>query len=398
MIQLIGLHSESTVEIREKLSIMPKHLEESTRKLLSICEEVVIISTCNRTEVYFNSEEYDEAKSEKIFGILNWDLDLKKNTFHIKGKRVAEHLMEVVCGFHSKILGEDQILGQVKCANERSVKIHGVKSDLQKLFQIAITCGKKFRDESKIYKIPVSSSSIVVKDAINKGLRKFMILGFGNVGELTLKYILGSDFDELYIAVRNVEAVKVIDSRVKIIKFEKKDQYYGQVDCIICCTSAPHSVVLKKDLPNKKLIIYDLAVPRDVEEKVLTMPEIKVYDIDKISVIDDENRKKRKELMQNNKYIIDNYVGAFMNWKELREIDPYINKLLKSGEMIYYSRYESFKHKQHTKDNEKLAMTLLKSTSDAYINRAIEVLKEQQLKGRADECLKIIEKIFYPQN
>ena len=314
------------------------------------------------------------------------------------GKRVAEHLMEVVCGFHSKILGEDQILGQVKCANESSIKIHGVKSDLQKLFQIAITCGKKFRDKSKIYKIPVSSSSIVVKDAINNGLRKFLLLGFGNVGSFASKYILNSDFDELYIAVRNVEVVKIIDSKVKIISFEEKNQYYSEVECIICCTSAPHPVVLKKDLPDKKLVIYDLAIPRDVEEKVLTMPQITVYDIDKISAIDDENRKKRKELMENNKYIIEKYVGNFIKWEELKDIDPHIKKLLKSGEIVYYSRYESFKHKQHSKDNEELAMTLLKSTSDAYINRAIEVLKEEQLKGRADECLRIIGKIFYPQN
>ena len=397
MIQLIGLNSESTVEIRERLSIIPKCLEESTRKVLSICDEVVVISTCNRTEVYFNSEEYDEDKVEEIFQILNWDLNLKKNTFHIKGKRVAQHLMEVVCGFHSKILGEDQILGQVKFANESSIKIHGVKSDLQKLFQIAITCGKKFRDESKIYKIPVSSSSIVVKEAINKGLRKFMLLGYGDVGALTSKYILSSNFNRLYIAVRNVEGVNIIDSRVKVINFEEKSKYYKEVDCIISCTSAPHPVVLKKDLPDKKLIIYDLALPRDVEEKVLTMPKIKVYDIDKISTIDDENRKRRKELMLNNKYIVEKYVGDFIKWKELRKIDPCIKKLLKSGEIIYFSRYESFKHKQHAKDNEELAMTLLKSTSDAYINRAIDVLKEEQLKGRADECMRIVEKIFYPQ-
>ncbi|MEK6265170.1 MAG: glutamyl-tRNA reductase [Clostridium sp.] len=397
MIQLIGLHSESTVEIREKLSIIPKHLEESIRSVLSICDEVVIISTCNRTEIYFNSEECDKKKIEEIFKVLNWDLKLIKHTFHIKEKRAYEHLMEVVCGFHSKILGEDQILGQVKGAIESSTKVHGVNSDLQKLFQMAITCGKKFRDKSKIYKIPVSSSSIVVKEAINSGLRKFMLVGFGDVGALTLNYILSSDFDVIYIAVRNVEIVKIKDSRVKIISFEEKNSYYSEVDCIICCTSAPHPVVLKRDLPDKKLIIYDLALPRDVEEKVLSMAKIVVYDIDKISAIDDENRKKRKELMHKNKYIIEKYVGDFIDWQKLREIDPHIKKLLKSGERIYYERFESFKHKQHAKGNEELAMTLLKSTSDAYINRAIEVLKEEQLKGRADECLRIVQKIFYPQ-
>lgn len=398
MIQLIGLNSECTVEIREKLTIMPKHLEEIIRKLLNICEEVVIISTCNRTEIYFNTERYDQSKVVEIFKVLNWDLGLMKYTFHIKDNRVIEHLMEVVCGFHSKILGEDQILGQVKFASESSAEVNGVKGDLQKLFQIAITCGKRFKDESKLYKIPVSSSSIVVKEAIKKGLKRFMLLGFGDVGELTSKYILSSNFDELYIAVRNVDAVKIVDNRVKIISFEEKSKYYKDVDCIICCTSAPHTVVFQKDLPDKSFIIYDLALPRDVEEKVLAMPKIEVYDIDRISVIDDENRRKRKEIMENNKYIIERYVRKFIECMELKEVGPHIKKLKESGELIYHSRYKSFKNKQNAKDNEELAMTLLKSTSDAYVNRAIEVLKEEKLKGRADECLRIIEKIFYPQN
>lgn len=398
MIQLIGSHSECTVEAREKLSIMPKHIEESIKKLLNVCSEVVIISTCNRLEVYFNSEEYGEDKIDEIFKTLNWDLTLKESIFYIKGKRVAEHLMEVVCGFHSKIFGEDQILGQVKCASESSVKVHGVKSDLRKLFQIAITCGKKFKDKSKLYKIPVSSASIVVKEAINKGIRRFMILGFGNVGELASNYILNSDFDELYIAVRNTDAVNIIDNRVKIISFEDKSKYYKDVECLISCTSAPHAVIFKKDLPEKKLTIYDLAIPRDVEETVLAMPSIKVYDIDRISKIDDGNRKKRKQLMQGNVYIIDKYLEDFMNWKQLKAIDPQIKKLLKLGEKIYNSRYESFKHKQHVGGNEELAMTMLKSTSDAYVNRAIDVLKEEQLKGNADECLRIIDKIFCTQN
>jgi glutamyl-tRNA reductase len=398
MIQLIGLNSECTVEIREKLTIMPKHLEETIKKLLNICEEVVIIGTCNRTEIYFNTEKFDQYKVEEIFNVLNWDLGLMKYTFHIKENRVIEHLMEVVCGFHSKILGEDQILAQVKFASESSSRVNGVKGDLQKMFHTAITCGKRFKDKSKLYKIPVSSSSIVVKEAVKKGLKRFMLLGFGDVGKLTSKYILGSDFDELYIAVRNVEAVKIEDKRVKIISFEEKSKYYKDVDCIICCTSAPHTVVFQKDLPDKGFIIYDLALPRDVGEKVLSMSKVEVYDIDRISIIDDENRRRRKEIMENNKYITERYVKEFLEWEELKEIGPHIKKLIKSGEMVYHSRYKSFKNKQNTNDNEVLAMTLLKSTSDAYVNRAIEVLKEEKLKGRAEECLRIIEKIFYPQN
>lgn len=396
MIQLIGLRSNIDVSIREKLSIIEKHNKEYLRKLLSICEEAVIISTCNRTEIYFKSRVYDESIVEEIFKVLEWDLELIKYTFYLKDRDVVRHLIEVACGFHSKILGEDQILGQVKTAYQSSLEIKGVNKELQRLFQLAITCGKKFKVKSELYKIPVSSSSIVIKESRKRGIGNFMILGYGDVGSLTAKYILSDDLDSLYIAVRNINSVSIADNRVKVIPFEERKKYYKDVQCIISCTSAPHSVVVKEDLPKNELLIFDLSVPRDVHESVYTMDNIQVYDIDKISIIDDENRIKRKNLMVKNKCIIEKHIEDFYEWKELRKITPHIKRLKKYGEEIYKDRYITFKNKKSTKDNEVLAEILLKSTSDAYINRAIEVLKEDQLKGRGQECLSILERIFCP--
>ncbi len=396
MIQLIGLRSNIEVSIREKLSIIEKHNKEYLRKLLSICEEAVIISTCNRTEIYFKSKVYDENIVEKIFKVLKWDLELIKCTFYLKDRDVVRHLMEVACGFHSKILGEDQILGQVKTAYQSSLEIKGVNKELQRLFHLAITCGKEFKVKSELYKIPVSSSSIVIKESRKRGIRNFMILGYGDVGSLTAKYILSDDLDSLYIAVRNINSVLIADSRVKVISFEERKKYYKNIECIISCTSAPGSVVVKEELPDKELLVFDLSVPRDVHQSVYTMDNIQVYDIDKISTIDDENRIKRKKIMIKNRYIIEKYIKDFYKWKELRKITPYIKRLKKYGEEIYKDRYITFKNKKTTKDTEVLAEMLLKSTSDAYINRAIEVLKEEQLKGRAQECLSILERIFCP--
>lgn len=396
MIQLIGLRSNIEVSIREKLSIIEKYNNKYLIKLLSICEEAVIISTCNRTEIYFNSKVYDESIVEEIFKALEWDLELTKYTFYLKDRDVVRHLMEVACGFHSKILGEDQILGQVKTAYQSSLEIKGVNKELQRLFQLAITCGKEFKLKSELYKIPVSSSSIVIKESRKRGIRNFMILGYGDVGSLTAKYILSDDLHSLYIAVRNINSGLIADSRVKVIPFEARKKYYKDVECIISCTSAPHSVVVKEDLPDKELLIFDLSVPRDVDESVYTMDNIQVYDIDKISIIDDENRIKRKNLMLKNKCIIEKHIEDFYKWKELRKITPHIKRLKKHGEEVYKDRYITFKNKKATKDNEVLAEMLLKSTSDAYVNRAIEVLKEEQLKGRAQECLSILERIFCP--
>ena len=118
MIQLIGLKHDVKIEIREKFSIIPKRQEKCLEALLNICEEAVILSTCNRTEIYFKSKDEDIVK--KIFKALNWDKTLIKCVFNYKEEKAIQHLMEVVCGFDSLLLGEDQILGQVRDAYEAS--------------------------------------------------------------------------------------------------------------------------------------------------------------------------------------------------------------------------------------------------------------------------------------
>lgn len=396
MIQLIGLKSDVKLEIREKFSIIQKRCGDNLENLKKICDEVVIISTCNRTEIYFNSENDNESMIMDIFETLNWNKDLASYTFQYKGEKVVRHIMDVVCGFQSLILGEDQILGQVKDAYETALKVKSINKDLQRLFQLAITCGKEFRTKSSLYKIPVSSSSIAVSESRKHGASRFMLLGFGEVGKLTAKYILSGSFEILYIAVRNPKVVDIEDKRVKVISFDDRINYYADVHSIISCTSAPHCVIRKSNLPkNKSLLIFDLAVPRDVEEEVSDMSNVSVYDIDKVSSIDDENRKRRKEIMDGNRFIVNKYIGEFTEWQKIQDISPEIVELKKCGERVYRNRFKTFKNKMNTKDADKLAETLLKSTSDAFVNRAIDVLKEEQLKGRVDDCMKIIKRIFY---
>ncbi|MDZ5038604.1 glutamyl-tRNA reductase, partial [Clostridium perfringens] len=123
---------------------------------------------------------------------LKWDINLREYCFYLTEKDSVKHLMEVVCGFHSKILGEDQILGQIKEAYSLAYNIGAVKSKLQRLFQQAITCGKKFKTESKLYEITVSSSSIAVNEVMKKNANKIMVIGYGEVGKLVVKYALSN--------------------------------------------------------------------------------------------------------------------------------------------------------------------------------------------------------------
>ncbi|MCB2357952.1 glutamyl-tRNA reductase [Clostridium estertheticum] len=392
MIQLIGVKHDVKIEIREKLSIIPKRQERSLAALINICDEAVILSTCNRTEIYFKSKDEDIVK--KIFNALNWDESLIKCVFNYKEEKAVQHLMEVVCGFDSLLLGEDQILGQVRDAYEVAKDSGATKKEFQRFFENAIACGKNFRTKSKTGEIPVSSSSMVVKKAIDLGYKNFMILGYGTVGQLTTKYILEGKIDSLYIAVRDAQKVDIEDQRVKIIPFNDIQKNYEKVDCVISCTTAPHTVVRLNELPSKHLLLFDLAVPRDIEEVVSGNPLYEVYDIDKIKDIHDANFKIRKDSMKNNRYIVDKAIKEFVEWKTIEELSPFIKMIKHNGEDIYKERLATFKHKKETKDNEKLAEILLKSTSNAFVNKAIQVLKEEHLKGRSKECVDIISRIF----
>ena len=373
MIQLLGIKKNTEVEIREKLALSQKKREVYSKELLKYFDEVVILSTCNRTEIYFNGSLKGEEGLKKIFEVLNWDINLREYCFYLNEKETVRHLMEVVCGFHSKILGEDQILGQIKDAYHLADELGSVKHELQRLFQEAITCGKKFRTEGKLYEIPVSSASIAISEAIKNDSKRIMVIGYGEVGKLVVKYALSNDIKELNIVVRKVESVKDIeDKRVNIMNYEDGRNIINE----------------------NKIIIFDLALPRDVDEKVKEYTRVSLYDIDDISSIDDDNKKLRKERMLKFKDIINSYIEEYFNWKDIRNIAPVIQDMKKNSSKVIKERQTTLKNKCNDKKDIEIAQKLIKSTSDYYVNRAIEVLKEEQLKGQGEECIKILEKIF----
>lgn len=397
MIGLIGIKRNTPIEIREKLTVHSNKHKIVIDKMLKIMKEVVLLTTCNRTEIYFNVSLNHEELLKEIFGVCEWDYKYREYVFLTSGDNVCKHLFEVCCGFHSKILGEDQILGQVKNAYEEALEENSVSIELQRLFQEAITCGKKFRTESKLFEIPVSSASIVVNESINKGCRRFMLMGYGDVGKLTMKYLLSHNIDIVYLVVRNQNIKdEISDERIKIISFEEKNNYIDEVHCIISCTSAPYPLLKKEDIKENghELLIYDLAIPRDIAEDVETLSRTKVYNIDTISVINDENKRLRVKKMEQNKYILSKYLNEYYEWLKIRELTPDIIKLKKLGNEVYSKRSKDLHNKSKSKENIDLADMLIKSASDFYINRAIEVMKEETLKGCGEECMEIIKKIF----
>ena len=397
MLGLIGIRKNVDIKTREKLAITLSKQSKAIKELNKVYEEVVIISTCNRTEIYISGFLESEDEIRNIFEILDWDISLLKYTFYLQGADVAKHLLEVVCGFHSKILGEDQILGQVKLAYELSLEHKAVHTKLLRLFEDAISCGKRFRTESKLYEIPVSASSIAVNEVEKFGAKSVMVLGYGEIGSLVVKYALGSKFNEVFIVVRNKSKVSDLkDERVKVLDFNEYREVINGVDAVISCTSAPH-IVIKDGYINvegKEIMLIDLALPRDIDENLSENKRVTLLDIDTISKLDDNNKKLRNEKMNDYRFLVYEHLNEYKNWLSIREVTYYIHEMKTKGNTVVESRVKSFEHKCKDKRDIDLATTLIKSTSDYYINRAIKLLKEEKLKGREEECLNILKQIF----
>lgn len=404
MIYLLGIKNKTSIEIRERFHLSHDKQEIGLIKLNNVFDEVVILSTCNRTEIYITSEIEKNRVKDIIFDILKWDKTLMNYTFISNEEKAVKHIMKVACGFHSKILGEDQILGQIKKSYYLAKENGTVNSNFMKLFEYSIRCGKEFRHKCKLYNYPVSVASITIKDCVEKQIKSYMIVGYGEIGKLVTKYILQlQNIDKLYIVSRNVEKLKSdniikCNDKIKVIHYDEKKYYYQKVDCIITCTSAPHPIVkkneFKKSESNKKIYIYDLGIPRNVEEKVKQIFNVIVFDIDDLSYIDEVNKNKRKQVMYDNINIIDMYMQNFLEWQNIREISPYIKKIKENSNHIYEQRYKTFINKKQSKPPEELVHILLKSVSDVYVNRSIEVLKEEKIMGHEKECLRILNKIF----
>ena len=272
-----------------------------------------------------------------------------------------------------------------------------IHTKLLRLFEEAISCGKKFRTESKLYEIPVSASSIAVNEVEEFGADSVMVLGYGTIGSLVVKYALGSKFKKVFIVVRNKGKVPDLkDDRVKILDFNEYKEVINEVDAVISCTAAPHIVIkdahINKD--GKEIMLIDLALPRDIDETLSQNKRVTLLDIDTISKLDGNNKKLRNEKMNEYKFLVDEYLNEYRDWLNIREVTYYIHEMKNTGNSVVESRAKSFENKCKDKRDIDLATTLIKSTSDYYINRAIKLLKEEKLKGREEECLNILKQIF----
>lgn len=409
-IGVVGVnHNLAPINVRESVSFTDTKKIEAINMLLDRdINEVVILSTCNRSEIYIHAENIEEKVDELVnfyseyFGVKDIDKYLFKKT----NLDAVKHLFDVTAGLDSIVLGEDQILGQVRDSHEFSMKLGATKKVFNKLFRDAVTTSKEIKTITKISQQPLSISYIGVKLLKEKigslEGKNVLIIGLGKMNLLTLNHLKEEDVKNIYIANRNIEKIKEIENKFdNIIPIKYSDRYKileeESIDIIVSATSSPHLVIKYDEMPklDKKVYIMDIALPRDVDTKLKELDCVELYDIDDLKEIQDKNDIKRNELAQKAEKIIDEKINEFLEWLDLTFMDPTIQSLnckckeIKEDTLDYIFRKIDLN--QHEK---KIIDKMVGSALKRVIREPIVNLKQVKNKGQREEYIKVIEDLF----
>jgi glutamyl-tRNA reductase len=354
-------HKTAPVEIREKVNFPEQQLSEALHALSgypAICE-AVILSTCNRTEIYIVATDVDQGKRNIIDFICDYHRvkakALKSHLYYHEGKAAVHHLFRVIASLDSMVVGEAQILGQVKDAYEIAFEADTTSTIFNRLFRHAISVGKRVRTETDIGESAVSISYAAVELAkkVFETLegRSVLIIGAGKMSELTLRHLVTSGATHVIVTNRTFERAQKLAKQFKgkAVKFEVFPDYLVVVDIIISSTGAPHFVVTKEQVieamhrrRNRPIFFIDIAVPRDVEPEVGNLYNVFLYDIDDLDQVVQSNLADRRRAAEVGEMIIEAEVSDFLAWLSSLDVVPTITSLREKAEAIRQGEIEKY--------------------------------------------------------
>ena len=349
---VIGInHKTAPIEVREKFSITKAAIQNG---LNSMCRyeglhEAVILSTCNRTEVYTVTNSIDNVTKRFIFDLIDNDEKIDEYLYIFTGPECIRHLFRVASSLDSLILGEGQILSQVKAAYTMAKECNATGTILNTLFNRAIATGKAVRTDTKIAYSSVSISYAAVelakKELITLKGKKALIFGAGKMAHLTVQHLISHGVDKIYIANHHIERAEELAEKIgnecEAVEWNKALEVAVNVDVIVTSTGAPHYVVKSAQTKNlmqnrggRKLFIIDIAVPRDVEPEVSEIDGVTLYNVDDLEAVVDEHISQRQEEAKLAKKIIDENVVALVERFKYLPFQPLMASLSERAEQV----------------------------------------------------------------
>jgi len=364
-ILVAGLNYKTAdVEVREKLAFDGKKLEPGLLgiRALSSIQEAVVLSTCNRVEIYVNAKDIASAEDDIrrfLSEFHSIEIGLLKNALYFySGLDAVRHIFRVAASLDSMVVGEPQILGQIKDAFEFALgkKTTGVL--LNKLMKKAISVAKRIRTETKISENAVSISFAAVELAkkIFEDIteKSCLLLGAGEMAELAAKHLVSNGVKEIIVANRTFETGCRLAEEFsgRAVRFEDFLKEMIRSDIVLCSTGAPTYVVTKaqmhsvmKERKQKPVFIIDISVPRNIDPEINTLDNVFLYDVDDLQGVVDSNKQERKKEAERAEKIIEEEIETFKKWLSSLDAVPTIVALRERAETIKKEELERFLNK-----------------------------------------------------
>jgi len=327
----LGLsHRSAPVELRERFAIPETQQGALSLELASVpgLHESVVISTCNRVEFYALAQHSSLGFESLHTALAQRGMEVSGDAFFRRSSdEVVRHLFRVVSGLDSMVLGETEILGQVKKAYSAAQEARATSKHLNKLFQRAFNVAKEVRTRTNITRgsVSVGSAAVELAERIFGKLSgcNVMILGAGEMSELTAGALQARGVRSIFVANRSHERAVTLAQTMggQAVRFEQWHDEFSEVDILIGSTAAPHFVLTRTQLEplmarrrQRPLFCIDLAVPRDIDPEVNHLDDVYLYDIDSLQAIADQSLEERRGELVVCEALIQKHVQDFRAW------------------------------------------------------------------------------------
>lgn len=389
-------HKTAPVEIREALAFPEAEISDALQKLISFpsINEGVILSTCNRTEIYTVISNSEKGRLEVQSFLKSYypkKGNLEKYLYFYEGDAAVQHLFKVVSSLDSMVVGEAQILGQVKEAYNWAFDARTTNIIFNRLFRQAFAVGKRVRTETDIGENAVSISYAAVQLAkkVFQDLsgRSVMVIGAGEMSELTTRHLVSNGVNSVVITNRSLNRAENMAKRFggRAVSFDRLLDELAKVDIVISSTGAPNVILTYEQMCQvmakrryRSIFLIDIAVPRDIDPEINNLDNAYLYNIDALEQVVQQNLAERLKEAKEAEKIIKAEVDEFLAWLSSLEVTPTIANLRRKAEQIKQYELEKALNKlSHLSEAEKnIVSALAHGITNKLLHEPVVRIKE----------------------
>lgn len=413
-IQAVGLSFKTApLDVLEKVALSPQGIEHALGFLQAFpwVSGAVVISTCNRTEFYLTGEP-----GAPLADCVNSYFDgrgIKPETmapfiYRYNCRQAVGHIFRVASGLDSMVVGETEILGQVRRAYELALSLKATDKVLNVLFNRALAVGKKVRSRTGLDQYPVSVSHLVVdlaREVVGPlGTKAILLIGAGEVIQGAAEYLGEAGAGAILVANRSFDKAEELARRLhgRAVRWDRVDDELACVDVVISSTSAAHYILRRSRLEeimarrrDQRLLVIDAALPRDVDPGVKEIEGVTLYDMEDLRQIADKNLSYRNQLARQGEALVQAEVDKFLRWLGERSVVPVIRALYLLGEEIKSQEVNRAANRLKALDREKKVLEIMASRIiKRLLNGPIERLKSYEEATAAHMAAKILAELF----